>query len=319
MSTKFKFLLISIIIILSLLIYLSTTNTVVKYLRIMKPITFLIQGTTKSNLDGIILLHYNPRRQIFAIFPISKYSKYLYNERQTSLKNINKKTEDIKSFIDETYNINSDFIIKIDSSTTTNLYNAIKISYNDAYKKLFSGSIDEQYLTISKLTKQLHSLKTFFNYYRLISILKNNSDLSTIDCIALLLESKNFQPKNIILVYPPYQEKQFTDMEYINTFIKNINKTKRNKTITVEMLNASNITGLAYKMTEKIRNKYIDVQLWENNPTITPVSFVVDRIGNWRNAQVVNLRLKKQPDITVSQIDLARFIDVSIILGEDQK
>ncbi|MFC1485325.1 LytR C-terminal domain-containing protein, partial [bacterium] len=102
---------------------------------------------------------------------------------------------------------------------------------------------------------------------------------------------------------------------YIKNFISNFQNQNQKITIISEVLNASNKKGLAMKTTKTLRSKGIDVQKWGNYSEAVETSMIIDRTGNWNNASYISKILRKP--VVFSKKNNSRFVDVSIILGED--
>lgn len=84
----------------------------------------------------------------------------------------------------------------------------------------------------------------------------------------------------------------------------------------VEVLNASNIPGLARRGTEHLRESGFDVVFYGNASGFSPdTSLVLDRLGNLQAAQQVADALGVQQVRAVP--DTTLYLDVTVVLGSD--
>lgn len=97
-----------------------------------------------------------------------------------------------------------------------------------------------------------------------------------------------------------------------------IHKEKPSDIIQVEVLNGCGVTGLADRFTDYLREKNFDVvnvgnYIYNNiNQTL-----VIDRTGNFANAQKVAEALGVKKSNVIQQLNNNYFLDVTIILGRD--
>lgn len=86
---------------------------------------------------------------------------------------------------------------------------------------------------------------------------------------------------------------------------------------TVEVLNASGISGLARRATEQLREAGFDVLTYENARPGTPpdTSVVLDRSGETSRARAV-ADLLSIP-VVRTEVDSTAMLDVTVILGRD--
>ncbi len=86
--------------------------------------------------------------------------------------------------------------------------------------------------------------------------------------------------------------------------------------IRIEVLNASNVSGLAGDATEYLRDTGFDVVYYGNAPQVThDSSSVVDRVGDTRVAEAVAKALGIRN--VLSEPDPNLFVDVSVMLGSE--
>lgn len=88
--------------------------------------------------------------------------------------------------------------------------------------------------------------------------------------------------------------------------------------IQVEVLNGTEVRGLAEKVTNYLRSKNIDVVQqgnYKRNDILQ--SFIIDRIGNKNNAKKVARALGINYDQIRTEVNQDFFLDVTIVLGAD--
>ncbi len=93
-----------------------------------------------------------------------------------------------------------------------------------------------------------------------------------------------------------------------------------NKKIQIEILNGTNINGLANKMTEYLRKMdfdVINVGNWKHDTIST--SFIFDRLGNRRASLNIAKAIGLEDSLVYSQIDSSLLLNTTIIVGYDYK
>ncbi|HOJ37183.1 MAG TPA: LytR C-terminal domain-containing protein [Ignavibacteriales bacterium] len=88
--------------------------------------------------------------------------------------------------------------------------------------------------------------------------------------------------------------------------------------IQVEVLNASDIAGVAERVTDFLRNSKVDVVNISNyHIKDIPYTLVIDRRGNMANAYQIAKILNVSEKNVISQINNDYLVDVTIIIGRD--
>lgn len=92
------------------------------------------------------------------------------------------------------------------------------------------------------------------------------------------------------------------------------------KVIQVEILNGTELSGLAIKFKGYLRSKKIDVVRTGNYTSINiENSFVIDRLGNDKSAKTIAKLLGINSNRIISEPKPDSLIEVSIVLGKDFK
>jgi hypothetical protein len=88
--------------------------------------------------------------------------------------------------------------------------------------------------------------------------------------------------------------------------------------IQLEVLNGCGIAGAAEKVTDYLRNNYVDVVAMKNYTSFDiEKSLVIDRTGNRSNAEKIADLLGINRKNIVQQISSDYFLDVSLVIGKD--
>ena len=96
------------------------------------------------------------------------------------------------------------------------------------------------------------------------------------------------------------------------------NKTIPATIIQLEVLNGCGIAGAAEKVTDYLRNNYVDVVAMKNYASFDiEKSLVIDRTGNRSNAEKIADLLGINRKNIVQQISSDYFLDVSLVIGKD--
>lgn len=98
--------------------------------------------------------------------------------------------------------------------------------------------------------------------------------------------------------------------------IDNVNPT--GNIIQVEVLNGTEVKGLAEKVTNYLRSKNVDV-VYQGNYKRNDIqqSFLIDRIGNDAAAKKISKLLGINPNNIKTDLKEDFFLDVTIIIGND--
>jgi hypothetical protein len=85
--------------------------------------------------------------------------------------------------------------------------------------------------------------------------------------------------------------------------------------IRVEVLNAARVSGLADRMTDRLRAQGFDVVSYDNAASVSDSTEILDRVGNEGYAREVALAL---PGTRIRrQLSRERFVDVTVVVGRD--
>ena len=88
--------------------------------------------------------------------------------------------------------------------------------------------------------------------------------------------------------------------------------------IQLEVLNGCGVAGAAEKVTDYLRNNYVDVVAMKNYSSFEiEKSLVIDRTGNRPNAEKIADLLGINRKNIVQQISSDYFLDVSLVIGKD--
>jgi hypothetical protein len=88
--------------------------------------------------------------------------------------------------------------------------------------------------------------------------------------------------------------------------------------IQLEVLNGCGVAGAAEKVTDYLRNNYVDVVQMKNYSSFDmEKSLVIDRTGNRSNAEKIADLLGINRKNIVQQISSDYFLDVSLVIGKD--
>ncbi|MBM4165408.1 MAG: LytR family transcriptional regulator [Ignavibacteria bacterium] len=87
--------------------------------------------------------------------------------------------------------------------------------------------------------------------------------------------------------------------------------------VQVDILNASGVSGIGMKLTKQLRNIGVDVIDVGNFSTETNESFIIDRVGNKRNAATFANIVGIDSNKIVQQISREYIVNISLVLGKD--
>ncbi len=162
------------------------------------------------------------------------------------------------------------------------------------------------------------------------------TNLNSWDFLILLVEFRNISRERIRFQTMPCYPKKIHGRDYlilkeeraedvIQTILssKEVNRTRRpslsyqktQEKIVVEVFNATNRKGLAYRVSRSLRLLGVDVVRWDNYGPHRQYTTVIDRRGNMRLVDEL-AKIISCPRIK-TEIDYSRMVDATIVLGED--
>jgi len=150
-----------------------------------------------------------------------------------------------------------------------------------------------------------------------------HTNLNFYDILSMMLELKKVDFSNIRkaqLPGKPFNNYWISDSAEINKVLDLIygSGTEDNQAkITVEVLNASSYPGIALEVSRKLRDSGFDVINYQNCPTKSLKTIVVDRVGNLTAAQ--NIATVMETEEIFTRYDTKRMVDISVYIGEDYK
>ncbi|MFH1714906.1 MAG: LytR C-terminal domain-containing protein [Elusimicrobiota bacterium] len=305
---------------------------------------YIIDDNAAYPLKGIMLFRYNPGNRNYILCSMSPdtrlpYDGNLWRTRILFSKTGNRKEscEVLLKIYEEKFGLNIPHCMYLNYEKLKNIIHDLDgIEFGG--RRVFTGEeIDELWAMIidgagnheeTSLRNDTRLLKSIliklYNtspkkrvMFFLRQIKNTHAFLSWMDTAALFAEQKYFDENNIIPIHiTADQDAQTVNMDsYIKELFENVNTGRAKKIISVEVLNASSKSGMALAVTSTLREAGVDVQNWGNYDIIQPVTMVIDRLGNWNNAKAVADILHCKEVYT--ETDSSRFVDVSIILGED--
>jgi hypothetical protein len=89
------------------------------------------------------------------------------------------------------------------------------------------------------------------------------------------------------------------------------------KAVQVDILNASGVSGIGMKLTKQLRDIGVDVIDVGNFPNETNESFIIDRMGDKRNAATFAKIVGIDSNKIVQQISRDYIVNFSLVLGKD--
>ncbi|OGS21590.1 MAG: hypothetical protein A2252_12425 [Elusimicrobia bacterium RIFOXYA2_FULL_39_19] len=150
-----------------------------------------------------------------------------------------------------------------------------------------------------------------------------HTNLSFYDILSMMFELKKIDFANIRkaqLPGKPFRNRWIAD-EYelvrVLDLIYGTNTGEDMSKVTIEVLNASNVSGIALEVTRKLREQGFDVIDYKNTQTKSVKTIVVDRTGNLKTAQNIANLLNTEEIFT--RYDSKRLVDISVYIGEDYK
>ncbi|MBS4028208.1 MAG: LytR C-terminal domain-containing protein [Ignavibacteriales bacterium] len=89
------------------------------------------------------------------------------------------------------------------------------------------------------------------------------------------------------------------------------------KTVQVDILNASGVSGIGMKLTRQLRTRGVDVIDVGNFSTETNESFIIDRLGSRRDAVIFSRIVGIDSNKIIQQISRDYLVNLSLVVGKD--
>ena len=187
------------------------------------------------------------------------------------------------------------------------------------------GRIYRQQRFVEALVNRFKSPTIVLRTPRLLKCVMESphTNLNFYDILSMMLELKKVDFSNIRkaqLPGKPFNNYWISDSAEINKVLDLIygSGTEDNQAkITVEVLNASSYPGIALEVSRKLRDSGFDVINYQNCPTKSLKTIVVDRVGNLTAAQ--NIATVMETEEIFTRYDTKRMVDISVYIGEDYK
>jgi LCP family protein required for cell wall assembly len=193
-----------------------------------------------------------------------------------------------------------------------------------------AGDIGRIYRTqrfIRALIKKINNPLVIFKLPKLTNLIlkRLNTNMSVWDILNLMIELRYINIENVRMAQLPgkpsgamweIDEQGLEHVIYtiIGSEIEPITNVRQ---VTVEVLNASSINGVALEVTRKLRDNNFDVIDWRNYPTRQKKTIVIDRVGDLRSVQKIARILNTEEIFTRYLQDSS--VDISVIIGEDYR
>jgi len=91
------------------------------------------------------------------------------------------------------------------------------------------------------------------------------------------------------------------------------------ESVQINILNATQVPGIASQARAFLREKEIDVVEIGNFESPVAASYIIDRVGDFKSAQKLAKAAGIKDSLIVEEIDSALFLKCTLILGEDFK
>jgi len=201
------------------------------------------------------------------------------------------------------------------------------------------GRIERQHRIFKLLTEKLRDPKMLLKFPKIYRNIRNNiwTNLNFWDFLALANEMRSFDYKNLRVQSLPGKSEYIRGVDYwvldekmaeeVVQVIMNSYRVgqraywpvysgeKLDRIVKVEVWNATDRKDLAYDVQRRLREYGIDAVRWGNFGIYKKYTTVIDRLGDielaHKVAKIVGSRVIK------TEIDKTRFVDLSIILGND--
>jgi len=201
------------------------------------------------------------------------------------------------------------------------------------------GRIERQQRIFKLLTEKLRDPKMLLKFPKIYRNIRNNiwTNLNFWDFLALANEVRSFDYKNLRVQSLPGKSEYIRGVDYwvldekmaeeVVQVIMNSYRVgqraywpvysgeKLDRIVKVEVWNATDRKDLAYDVQRRLREYGIDAVRWGNFGIYKKYTIVIDRLGDielaHKVAKIVGSKVIK------TEIDKTRFVDLSIILGND--
>jgi len=157
------------------------------------------------------------------------------------------------------------------------------------------------------------------------SIRRNNEDartastepesLSGLDRLFLALRLAQIPDGSIIPAWLP--DRQDVRSDFFGRLVSGREPPPHPGPVTVEIENATGISGLAFDATKILRSRGADVVSESNAPEDSGRTVIYDRTGRIENARAVSRMLSCPSAEVMTRVDPIRLVDVSVILARD--
>lgn len=201
------------------------------------------------------------------------------------------------------------------------------------------GRIERQQSLLKLLTGKLRDAKILLKFPQIYRNIKGNiwTNLDFWDFFALANEVRSFDYENLRVQSLPGKSEYIRGVDYwvpdekmseeVVQVIMNSYRIGRkasrpvysggklDRIVKVEVWNATNRKDLAYNVQRKLRQYRIDAVRWGNFGIYKKYTIVIDRLGDIELAHKVAKIVGSS--VVKTEIDKTRFVDLSIVLGND--
>ncbi len=201
------------------------------------------------------------------------------------------------------------------------------------------GRIERQQSLLKLLTGKLRDTKILLKFPQIYRNIKGNiwTNLDFWDFFALANEVRSFDYENLRVQSLPGKSEYIRGVDYwvpdekmseevVQVIMNSYRigwKTSRpvysggklDRIVKVEVWNATNRKDLAYNVQRKLRQYRIDAVRWGNFGIYKKYTIVIDRLGDIELAHKVAKIVGSS--VVKTEIDKTRFVDLSIVLGND--
>ncbi len=201
------------------------------------------------------------------------------------------------------------------------------------------GRIERQQRLLKLLTGKLREAKILLKFPQIYRNIRDNiwTNLNFWDFLALANEVRSFHYENLRVQSLPGKSEYIRGTDYwipdekmseevVQVIMNSYRigwKTSRpvysggklDRIVKVEIWNATNRKDLAYNVQRKLRQYRIDAVRWGNFGIYKKYTIVIDRLGDIELAHKVAKIVGSS--VVKTEIDKTRFVDLSIVLGND--
>jgi len=201
------------------------------------------------------------------------------------------------------------------------------------------GRIERQQRLLKLLTGKLREAKVLLKFPQIYRNIRDNiwTNLNFWDFLALANEVRSFHYENLRVQSLPGKSEYIRGTDYwipdekmseevVQVIMNSYRigwKTSRpvysggklDRIVKVEIWNATNRKDLAYNVQRKLRQYGIDAVRWGNFGIYKKYTIVIDRLGDIELAHKVAKIVGSS--VVKTEIDKTRFVDLSIVLGND--